>query len=109
MGRAPSPAKQRQLALKAGAPNERGVGRRGAAYAYNVKELRNRDKAAAENAERAYELMVRHCVKAWPRSVVTCRTVSATASLDRVSTREPMAMRRPGRRNGLTGTEQRNE
>lgn len=53
-------AKQRQLALKAGAPSERGVGRRGAAYAYNVKELRNREKAAAENAERAYELMVRH-------------------------------------------------
>ncbi|WP_353820428.1 hypothetical protein [Mesorhizobium sp.] len=38
-------AKQRQLALMAGAPNERG-----AAYAYNVKELRNREKAAAENA-----------------------------------------------------------
>ncbi|PAQ07648.1 hypothetical protein [Mesorhizobium temperatum] len=30
-------AKQRQLALKAGAPNERGVGRRGSAYAYNVR------------------------------------------------------------------------
>lgn len=53
-------AKQRQLALKAGAPGERGVGRRGSAYAYNVKELRNSEKAAAENAERAYELMVRH-------------------------------------------------
>ncbi|CDX43714.1 hypothetical protein MPLSOD_520001 [Mesorhizobium sp. SOD10] len=46
--------KQRQLALKAGAPNERGVGRRGSAYAYNVKELRNSEKAAAENAERAW-------------------------------------------------------
>lgn len=43
-----------------GAPGERGVGRRGSAYAYNVKELRNSEKAAAENAERAYELMVRH-------------------------------------------------
>ncbi|WP_202303118.1 MULTISPECIES: IS110 family transposase [unclassified Mesorhizobium] len=53
-------AKQRQLALKAGAPGERGVGRRGSAYAYNVKELRNSEKAAAENAERAYELIVRH-------------------------------------------------
>ncbi|WP_287371187.1 hypothetical protein [Mesorhizobium sp.] len=53
-------AKQRQLALKAGAPGERGFGRRGSAYAYNVKELRNSEKAAAENAERAYELMVRH-------------------------------------------------
>lgn len=53
-------AKQRQLALKAGAPNERGVGRRGPAYAYNIKELRDREKASAEHAERAYELMVRH-------------------------------------------------
>ncbi|WP_342210995.1 hypothetical protein [Mesorhizobium delmotii] len=51
-------AKQRQLALKAGAANERGVGHRGSAYAYNVKELRNREKAAAEHAEHAYELMV---------------------------------------------------
>jgi transposase len=51
-------AKQRQLALKAGAPSERGVGRRGSAYAYNLKELRNREKASAEHAERVYELMV---------------------------------------------------
>ena len=34
-------AKERQLALKAGAKPERGVGRRGSAYAYNVKELRD--------------------------------------------------------------------
>lgn len=53
-------AKQRQLALKAGAASERGVGWHGAAYAYNVKDLRNREKAAAENVERAYELMVQH-------------------------------------------------
>jgi transposase len=52
-------AKQRQFALKAGAPNERGAGRRGSAYAYNVKELRNREKASAEHAERTYETMVR--------------------------------------------------
>ncbi|WP_245521001.1 MULTISPECIES: hypothetical protein [unclassified Mesorhizobium] len=49
-------AKQRQLALKAGAPGDRGLGRRGSAHAYNVKSLRNSDKAVAENAERAYEL-----------------------------------------------------
>ncbi|MER8665416.1 hypothetical protein NKH34_30490 [Mesorhizobium sp. M1148] len=53
-------AKQRLLALKAGAPGERGVRRRGSACAYKVKELRNSEKAAAENAERAYELMVRY-------------------------------------------------
>ncbi|WIW55532.1 hypothetical protein LRP31_10190 [Mesorhizobium mediterraneum] len=38
-------AKQRQLALKAGAPGDRGLGRRGSAHAYNVKSLRNSDKA----------------------------------------------------------------
>ncbi|MCF6098512.1 transposase [Mesorhizobium muleiense] len=64
-------AKQRQLALKAGAPGERGVGRRGSAYAYNVKELRNSEKAAAENAERAYELMVRTSPSTRPRSFAT--------------------------------------
>ena len=52
-------AKQRQMALKAGELNERGVGRRGSAYAYNVKDLRDREKASAEQAERAYELLVR--------------------------------------------------
>ncbi|MES0114038.1 hypothetical protein [Mesorhizobium sp. M0013] len=41
-------AKQRLLALKAGAPGERGVRRRGSACAYKVKELRNSEKAAAE-------------------------------------------------------------
>lgn len=50
----------RRLARRNQALGERGVGRRGSAYAYNVKELRNSEKAAAENAERAYELMVRH-------------------------------------------------
>ena len=32
--------------------------KRGAAYAYNVKELRDREKAVAEQAERAYEQLV---------------------------------------------------
>ena len=32
--------------------------KRGAAYAYNVKELRDREKALAEQAERAYEQLV---------------------------------------------------
>jgi transposase len=53
-------SKNRQHALRSGAPTERGVGRRGAAYAYNVKELRDREKAAAEIAERTYDQMTRH-------------------------------------------------
>jgi transposase len=52
-------SKNRQHALRSGAPTERGVGRRGAAYAYNVKELRDREKAAAEIAERTYDQMTR--------------------------------------------------
>jgi transposase len=53
-------SKNRQHALRSGAATERGVGRRGAAYAYNVKELRDREKAAAEIAERTYDQMTRH-------------------------------------------------
>jgi transposase len=53
-------AKQRQLELQAGSVRLRGVGRRGSAYAYNVKELRDQERSVAEQAERAYEHMVRH-------------------------------------------------
>lgn len=60
-------AKERQLALKAGAKPERGVGRRGSAYAYNVKELRNLEKANAEQAERAYDHMVRNWMSKSPK------------------------------------------
>lgn len=57
----------RGSSLKAGAPGERGVGRRGSAYAYNVKELRDSEKAAAENAERAHEQMLRHWRQRGPK------------------------------------------
>ena len=60
-------AKERQLALKAGAKPERGIGRRGSAYAYNVKELRNLEKANAEQAERAYDHMVRNWMSKGPK------------------------------------------
>lgn len=53
-------AKKRQIALKSGAPTERGVGRRGPTYAYNVKELRDREIAAAQIAEKTYDQMTRH-------------------------------------------------
>lgn len=52
-------AKRRQLALKAGAPSEKGKGRRGSAYAYNLKELRDREREGSEQAEKAYEHLVR--------------------------------------------------
>ena len=53
--------------LKAGAPSEKGVGRRGSAYAYNVMELRNQEKASSEQAEKAYEHMVRHWAPKGPK------------------------------------------
>jgi transposase len=49
--------KLRSLELQAGRPMRKG-NQRGPAYAYNVKELRDREKAVAEQAERAYEQLV---------------------------------------------------
>lgn len=66
-------AKQRQLELQAGSVRLRGVGRRGSAYAYNVKELRDQERSVTEQAERAYEHMVRH----WQPRVSKRRTGAA--------------------------------
>jgi transposase len=52
-------AKRRQLELKAGAPSEKGKGRRGSAYAYNLKTLRDQERAVPEQAEKIYEGLVR--------------------------------------------------
>jgi transposase len=49
--------KLRSLELQAGRPMKKGNKRR-PAYAYNVKELRDREKAVAEQAEHAYEQLV---------------------------------------------------
>lgn len=49
--------KLRSLELQAGRPMRKG-NKRGVAYAYNVKELRDREKVVAEQAERAYEQLV---------------------------------------------------
>lgn len=67
-------AKRRQLALKAGAPSEKGKGRRGSAYAYNLKELRTREREGSEQAEKAYDHMVRHWKPRGPK-----RRTDATA------------------------------
>jgi transposase len=47
--------KWRHLELRAGRPSQRG--RRGAAYAYNLKEVRRREWALAMQAERAYKVL----------------------------------------------------
>jgi transposase len=60
-------AKRRQLALRAGAPSEKGKGRRGSAYAYNLKELRDREREGSEQAEKAYEHLVRQWKSRGPK------------------------------------------
>jgi len=52
--------KVRAMELRAGQPMRKGSAR-GPAYAYNVKELRNRELEVARQAERAYE----HAVSQW--------------------------------------------
>lgn len=49
--------KIRDMELASGQPMKKG-GKPGSAYAYNVKALRNQEMTIAENAERAYELLV---------------------------------------------------
>ena len=52
--------KPRAMELQAGYPQQKGS-RRGAAYAYNVKTLRNKEMLIASQAERNYE----HFVAQW--------------------------------------------
>ena len=49
--------KVRAMELQAGQPARKG-NKRGAAYSYNVKELRDREMKAAHQAEKAYERFV---------------------------------------------------
>jgi transposase len=51
--------KLRAMELQAGKPAMKGS-RRGAAYAYNIKELRDREIDVARHAEQTYEQFVRH-------------------------------------------------
>lgn len=49
--------KLRSIELQAGQPARKG-NKRGAAYAYNIKELRDREIELARHAEQAYERFV---------------------------------------------------
>lgn len=51
--------KLRAMELQAGAPAKKG-NKRGAAYAYNVKQLRDREIDLARHAEHAYQRFVQH-------------------------------------------------
>jgi hypothetical protein len=64
--------KLRALELQAGRPMKKG-NKRGSAFAYNVKALRNQEMAIAEQAERAYE----HFIRQWRQKPMKRRTRSA--------------------------------
>jgi transposase len=67
--------KVRALELQAGRPMRKG-NERGPAYAYNVKALRDQEMALAEQAERAYEQLV----KQWRGKPARRRTGAAPAA-----------------------------
>ena len=60
------------MELQAGQPMRKG-NKRGPAYAYNVKELRDREIDIARHAEQAYEQFVR----GWQRRAPTQRLTGA--------------------------------
>lgn len=67
--------KLRALELQAGRPMRKG-NKRGPAYAYNVKALRDQEMAIAEQAERAYE----HFVGRWQQKPTLARAAPAGGS-----------------------------
>lgn len=69
-------SKVRAMELQAGAPPKKG-GKRGPAYAYNVKALRDQERTIAAQAERAYEHMVANWRLKGPKGEVRGRLKSA--------------------------------
>jgi transposase len=67
--------KRRAMELASGQPQKKG-NRRGAAYAYNVKELRHQEMRIAERAEKGYA----HFVASWRRKPPKLNVGCATAS-----------------------------
>ena len=64
--------KVRAMELQAGKPQKKG-NRRGPAYAYNVKALREQEMRVAEQAERSYEHLVAHWQPRHPKAGVRGR------------------------------------
>ncbi|WP_323779154.1 IS110 family transposase [Leisingera sp.] len=74
--------KRRAMELAAGQPQKKG-NRRGASYAYNVKDLRHQEAKIAEQAEKSYE----HFVAAWrphPPKQGGCAAASNRQGLNRL-------------------------
>ena len=76
--------KLRALELQAGRPMTKG-NKRGPAYAYNIKALRNQEMAIAEQAERAYQ----HFVAQWQPKPTTKRRATNPARWSRGAPRQP--------------------
>jgi transposase len=62
--------KERQMQLKAGAKSRRGGNTPGAARDYNIKELREKERALVEQAEQAYTRFV----SAWSEKPTASRS-----------------------------------
>jgi transposase len=76
--------KLRALELQAGRPMQKG-NKRGPTFAYNIKVLRNREMAIAEQAERAYQ----HFVARWQPKPTMKRRGPNTAARPRGAPRQP--------------------
>jgi transposase len=76
--------KLRALELQAGRPMQKGT-KRGPAFAYNVKALRNQEMAIAEQAERAYQ----HFVAQWQPKPTMKRRATNTTAWPRGAPRQP--------------------
>ena len=97
------PERSAAFELQAGRPTKKG-NKRGPAYAYNVKELRDREKAVAEQAERAYEQLVAgwrrpagqeaHGRRKRGRAIVTGEPARLPAAAPLFATRSPVPWQR---------------
>jgi transposase len=70
--------KTREMQLRAGLPETRGS-RRGAAYAYNVKALRDQERQIAEQAEKTYEQFVARWKMRPPKTAGSARSATTRA------------------------------
>jgi transposase len=70
--------KTREMQLRAGLPEKRGS-RRGAAYAYNVKALRDQERQIAEQAEKTYEQFVARWKMRPPKTAGSARSATTRA------------------------------
>lgn len=64
--------KRRQLELQAGMPARRG-GHKGLGADYNLKSVRDQERAVAEQSEKVYQRLFSRWHQSWPKSAQSCR------------------------------------